>query len=233
MKRFYARVEVAEDGQGAFGIQLDGRTVKTPAKATLKVPTRKLAERISVEWAAQRDEIDPASMPMTGLSNAAIDRIAPNRDMLIDRLSAQVSSDPIRYRAEAPRDLVAREDDAWNPLLGDFRDRFGIELPTTSGIAPLEDEPVALRCVANYAGARDDFRLTAFVDVAQHLGSVITAIAALEGAVDAEAAFEAAYLEELHQADRWGIDKEAEDRRRTIRRDVETALAFDELARQP
>ena len=232
MKRFYARVEVVEDETDCFAIQLDGRTVKTPAKATLSVPTRKLAERISVEWAAQRDEIDPASMPMTGLSNAAIDRVSPNRDLLIDRLAGQIVSDPLRFRAHAPRDLVEREAEAWDPVLGDFRDRFGVTLTTIAGLGMPENVPEAETCVRNFAGARDDFRLTALVDLAQNLGSIVVAIATLEEAIDAERAFGAAFLEELHQAEHWGYDKEAEDRRRSIRTDIETALSFDQLLRQ-
>ncbi|MEQ8664601.1 MAG: ATP12 family protein [Rhodospirillales bacterium] len=232
MKRFYARVEIAEDESGAFAIRLDGRTVKTPAKSTLMIPSRKLAEHVSVEWASQRDEIDPSTMPLTGLSNAAIDRVAPNRERLIEGLASHIDNDPLRFRAESPEDLVARETATWNPLLDDFRGRFGIALTTTTELVPPQHLPEGATCVRNYADARDDFHLTAFVDLAQQLGSVVVAIAALEGVIDAGAAFEAAYLEELHQADRWGIDKEAEDRRRAIRADIETALLFDTLAGQ-
>lgn len=231
MKRFYARVEVFEHEDGDFAVQLDGKPIRTPAGTALRVPTRKLAERISVEWAAQRDLIEPASMPVTGLSNAAIDRIGPSRATVISGLATYIDSEPLRYRADGPEDLVAKEREFWDPVLNDFKERFGVTLTLATGLTPLEAQPAAGLCIRNYAESRDDFRLTALADAAQHLGSMLVAVAMIEGALDAEQAFEAAYLEELHQAEHWGLDKEAENRRRAIREDVRIAKLFDELAR--
>ena len=78
MKRFWKDVSVAPEGDG-WGIQLDGRPVRTPARAPLVVPTEALADAISGEWRSVEDEIDPRAMPLTGLANAAIDRVAPER----------------------------------------------------------------------------------------------------------------------------------------------------------
>lgn len=229
MKRFYARVEVYEIDD-EFSIQLDGRAVKTPAGNMLVVPTRALADRLSIEWAAQRDEIDPASMPLTGLSNAAIDRIGPNRGIIVDELVAYVASDPVRYRATDPDDLVGKQSRVWDPILSVFEDRFGIALSVTTGLNAIADQPEPALCMRNYATAKDDFALAAYANLAQHLGSVLIALALDTGVISPEVAYEAAFLEELHQADRWGVDKEAEDRRRIIRDDVAVAHEFGELA---
>lgn len=229
MKRFYARVEVVEVNEG-FAIELDGRGIKMPAGNVLAVPTRPLADRISIEWAAQREEIDPASMPHTGLSNAAIDRIGPNRDTVIDELAAYLANDPIRYRATEPDDLVARQSATWDPILEGFEQRFGMRLATTTGFEVFQDPEPSVLCVRNYADAKTDFTLTGFANLAQHLGSVLIALGVSEGDIEDDAAFNAAYLEELHQADRWGIDKEAEDRRRIIRSDAALAHEFSTLA---
>ena len=52
MKRFWKDVAVVEDG-----IRLDGRPVRTPARAELKLPTAALAEAVAGEWRAQAESI--------------------------------------------------------------------------------------------------------------------------------------------------------------------------------
>jgi len=229
VKRFYARVEVVE-GDDGHTVELDGRGIKTPAGKPLAIPSRALADRVSIEWVSQREEIDPLSMPFTGLCNAAIDRIRPNRNIVIGELSAYISSDPVRYRATAPDDLVAKQSKIWEPLLRDFEARFGQTLTTTTGLNAIEDPPEPVLCIRNYADAKDDFSLTAFANLTQHLGSVLIALGLTERVLDPDAAFEAAFLEELHQVDRWGVDDEAEERRQRIREDIASAFEFGDLA---
>ena len=52
-KRFYDEVSAAEQ-DGGFAVLLDGRTVRTPLKLQLIVPTRALAEAIAEECVARR-----------------------------------------------------------------------------------------------------------------------------------------------------------------------------------
>ena len=62
-KRFYTDVSVEKEGEGAFVVKLDGRTVRTPAKAVLVLPTREAAQLVADEFAVQQDVIDPVTMP--------------------------------------------------------------------------------------------------------------------------------------------------------------------------
>ncbi len=62
IKRFYRQVAV-ESGEAGHGVTLDGRPVRTPAKAALLLPTRALAEAIAAEWDAQEDESGPRRCP--------------------------------------------------------------------------------------------------------------------------------------------------------------------------
>src|SRR5262249_20178901 len=71
---FYARAEVENEG-GEFGIALDGRPVKTPARRPLAAQNCALAQALAAEWDAQREVIDPASMPLTRLANCIIDGV--------------------------------------------------------------------------------------------------------------------------------------------------------------
>ena len=52
-KRFYTDVSVAPADGGGFTALLDGRTLRTPLRRPLLVPTRGLAETLAAEWAGQ------------------------------------------------------------------------------------------------------------------------------------------------------------------------------------
>ncbi len=77
MKRFYKEVSVEPLEEGCQ-ILLDRRPVRTPARLPLLLPSLALADAVAEEWRSQGEEIDPRAMPLTGLANAAIDRVAPD-----------------------------------------------------------------------------------------------------------------------------------------------------------
>src|SRR5271154_1474123 len=116
MKRFYKTVSV-EPGEGGFAVRLDGRPVKTPARETLAVPTRDLAEAIAAEWRGQGADILPETMPLTKSANTAIDRVAHHREATIAELLNYASADLLCYRAEEPADLAALQAREWDHWL--------------------------------------------------------------------------------------------------------------------
>ena len=59
MKRFWKTAKRSRE-DGGWGVQLDGRPVRTPARALLAVPTEALAEAIADEWNAGRGRHRPA-----------------------------------------------------------------------------------------------------------------------------------------------------------------------------
>ena len=101
MKRFYKQVAVMPDGEG-FAVKLDGRPIRTPARALLVLPTRALADRIAAEWDAQVGEIRPQAMAMTGLANATIDLMATRRGEIVSDMAGYAATDLLCYRAGAP-----------------------------------------------------------------------------------------------------------------------------------
>ena len=74
MKRFWKDVTVDAER----GVRLDDRPVRTPGRAPLMLPTAALAEAVAEEWRSVDGDIDPRAMPLTGLANAAIDRVTPD-----------------------------------------------------------------------------------------------------------------------------------------------------------
>lgn len=230
VKRFYKDVAiVAQDG--AHAIQLDSRPVKTPARATLAVPGSALAESIAAEWRAQGDRIDPRAMPLTGLANAAIDRVAPDPAAFAATLAVYAETDLLCYRAESPEPLVDRQAAAWDPLLEWARRRFDVHFETVTGIMHRPQPDATVQRLAAALAAHDAFALAAFSPLVTISGSLVTALALAEGAIDADAAFDATHLDEIWQAELWGEDTLATEARTLRRQDFLAAARFLALIR--
>ena len=135
MKKFYKAASPVEEDAG-YSIALDRRTVRTPMKALLLVPTSKLAEAIAGEWNAQEETLNPACMPLTGLANAMIDRIAPRRTDVIDELVRYLGSDMVCYRAEDDP-LNSNQAAVWDPYINWFESQMGTGVAVTDGIMPV------------------------------------------------------------------------------------------------
>ena len=65
MKRFYKETAV-DAGDGGWRVLLDGKPMRTPAKAMLVTPTRALADAIAREWSAVPDKAEIVSLDFAG-----------------------------------------------------------------------------------------------------------------------------------------------------------------------
>lgn len=205
MKRFYREASVGADN----GVLLDGRPVRTPGRAPLAPPSADLAEAIADEWNEQGETIDPRSMPLTGLANAAIDRIAPAMDSFAHGLAIYGESDLLCYRASGPAPLVARQAELWDPILGWARDRYDIAFEVTSGITHKPQPLETLQRLAAAVAARNPFELAGLSPLVTVSGSLVIGLALAEGAISLDTAWAAAALDEQWQLDQWGADEEA------------------------
>ena len=228
MKRFWRAASVEEQGAG-YTILLDARPVKTPARALLALPTRALAEAIAAEWDAQADTIDPRAMPLTGLANAAIDRVAPDPATFAGGLAQFGASDLLYYRAERPRRLVELQAAAWDPLLDWARRRFDVDFVLGSGVMPVDQPEATVRALAPAVAAYDPFRLAALSPLVTVGGSLIAALALAEGAVARDAAWTAVTIDEQFQLDEWGSDAEAEKALAARREDFDAGARLLDL----
>lgn len=216
MKRFFKTVSVLAEKDG-WGIRLDERPIRTPARAFLVVPTEELAARIAEEWRAVDDEIDPKSMPMTGLANAAIDRIAPDRQVFAAGLAKYGEADLACYRSEWPPELVSRQQASWDDLLSWGRRRYDVDFSTTTGLLHVPQAQATVDRLGQAVAELDAFHLAGLSPLVTTGGSLIAALAVLEKALSPQAAWEAVSIDERWQLEQWGGDKEAsvalEDRR--------------------
>ncbi len=208
MKRFWDAVSF-EAVEGGFQIKLDDRTVRTPAKKPMVVPSERIAKKVAAEWDAQVEQVDPIAMPWTRTSNAAIDKVAHQRADVIAHLGGYAGTDLLCYRAESPDSLVRRQKDVWDPILLWIEKRFGVTLQSTSGVMPVDQDPLGIARLATAMEPMTDFQLTGFHDLIGLSGSFCIGLAVVEQAFAAEDLWAASCLDEAWQIEQWGADEEA------------------------
>lgn len=223
MKRFWKTASVTA-GDRLWGVALDGKPLRTPARAPLAVPTLALADVIAAEWNAQAEIVNPRSLPMTGLANAAIDRVAADVAGFAAGLAVFAANELLAYRAEYPPALVAHQAAGWDPWLAWAQARYGIMFTLVTGIIHRPQPPATLASIrAAYEGF-DAFALAALNPVVTISGSALIGLAVAEGAMDAAAAWTTGHLDELWQAEQWGKDPLAEAGHAERQADLDAAI---------
>jgi chaperone required for assembly of F1-ATPase len=230
MKRFYKQVSVAA-GEDGFRILLDGRPVKTPAKNMLAVPTRALAETIAQEWRGQGETIDPVAMPFLRLADTVIDGVAANRAAVITAILRFGENDLLCYRAHQPPDLAQLQRESWDPMLAWARNRYGAEFVVVEGLGHQDQPPQTLEAFRAALETLDSFSLAALHVVASIAGSVVLALALLEGELVPARLFALSRIDENYQIAKWGSDHEAEVRATNLARELDKATEFIAAAR--
>jgi len=205
MKRFYEQAAV---GAGN-AVLLDGRPVRTPSGQALAPPGALLAGAIADEWNAQGERIEPRAMPLTGLANAAIDRIAPDSAAFAAGLAAYGESDLVCYRAEGPAPLVSRQAEHWDPILAWAQQRYDVVFELAVGIVHMPQPPETIERLRAAVAGRTPFELAGLSPLVTISGSLLIALALADGAIGLDAAWAAATLDEQWQAEHWGEDAEA------------------------
>ncbi|WP_071797373.1 ATP12 family chaperone protein [Natronohydrobacter thiooxidans] len=208
-KRFWKDAEVTPC-EGGFTVTLDGRALKTPAKSALIVPTAALAELIAEEWRAQREVIDPESMPATRAANSAIDKVRGQKSEVTGIITAYGDSDLVCYRAESPEALVAREAAAWDPLIDWCAHRYTMRPLVRIGVIHAPQPQALLSSLQADVERLTNFELTAFHDLVAMSGSLIIGLATLDRFAPPEALWDASRVDEEYQIEQWGSDEEAE-----------------------
>lgn len=204
-RRFYQRAVATP----SLGVALDERTLRTPGGVVFTAPTAALAQAVAAEWNAQAERILPATMPITQLAFAVIDWTANSRTQQEAYIAAYLETDLVAHRAESPADLVARQSAAWDPLIAWAGARHGLTISVVTGIVAAPATGTNVAALTAHLAALDGFRLTALAQATGLAGSVVIALALVGGAIDAEAAFQAAALDDLWSLERWGEDEEA------------------------
>jgi chaperone required for assembly of F1-ATPase len=217
-KRFYK-----EAGTSDNVVTLDGKAVMTPKRRALKAPNTAVAQAMAGEWNAQNEVIDPGAMPLTRLSNAIIDGVADAPDAVRDEVVKYLGSDLIFYRADAPEGLVETQARHWDPLLAFARDKFGARFVLAQGIVHQAQPPEAMGAAA-VSVPSEPWALGALAAITTITGSALIALALAADAINADAAWAAAHVDEDWNMAKWGEDAEVLARRSARRAEFDAAV---------
>lgn len=209
-KRFWKDVSV-EEVEGGFSVLLDARTVMTPGKRVLAVPSRRMADRIVAEWDAQDGKIDPLSMPWTRSANTALDKVGEHRAEIETHLIGYAGTDLLSYRAEKPDELIRRQAEGWDPVVDWVARCFDVELAVTRGVMPINQSPKALSRLSDAMTGMTDFQLTGFHDIVTLSGSYVLALSAVHRRAEPAEIWALSRIDEDWQIEQWGEDEAATD----------------------
>ncbi len=229
-RRFYQTARVERQDEGHV-VRLDERTVKTPARNLLTLPTAPLAEAVAAEWQAQGERIDPATMPVNRIVNSALDGVSVQAGAVREDVVRFLGSDLLCYRAEDPEGLVRKQNEAWDPLLVWARRELGLDLRLAAGIIHVEQPPETMARGAEIVSSYGIFDLASLHVMTGLTGSIVIALAVTEGAIPPGEAWAAAHVDEDWQISIWGEDAEAMRRRHARWLEMEAASRVSALAR--
>lgn len=229
-RRFWTAAS-ARPTDGGWGIWLDERPLRTPAKSPLAVPTQALALAIAAEWDAQTETIDPNTMPLTRTANSAIEKVRPQFDAVADMLAEYGGTDLLCYRADHPEQLVRLQAEGWDPLIDWAAARLHAPLAIAHGVIPVQQDPAALQNLRELLGRLDLFGLTAAHDLITLPGSLILGLAVLHGRISADQAHDLSRIDERYQASQWGRDAEADEAAAAQGQAIQLAARFWALSR--
>lgn len=232
MKRFWNQAACVAEGD-SFAIHLDGKPVRLPTGAALRVATRELAEALAAEWQAAGGtpggDMSWEDVPLTRLTGTAAERIAPDPAATIAAIAKYAETDLLCYRAEDAA-LAERQAAAWQPWLDWAEATFGAELCVTPGIMPIRQSASALAALHAAVAGLSPVALSALGVLVPALGSCVLGLAVLHGRLEAGDAHRLAVLDELFQEERWGLDWEAEERRERVSADLTLAARLAALS---
>lgn len=221
-KRFFKEAAAGPSDEG-WRLLLDGRPARTPGRNPLAFPSEALASAVAAEWNALGEFIEPVRMPVTRIANSIIDGVRPDPAPVAAEIVRYASSDLLCYRADGPQTLVARQGEAWDPVLAWARDSIGARFILSEGVMFVAQPPAALEAVAAALPAGDAWRIGATHVVTTLTGSALLALGLLRGRLDADGVWTAAHVDEDFQISQWGEDAEAAERRAARRLEFDAA----------
>ena len=228
MKRIWKAAEAGRE-EGGWAVRLDGKPLKTPMRKLLLAPTEALARAIAGEWNSVGEQIDPRSMPLTGLANAAIDRVRPNPSSFAAGLAKYAEADLACYRSDWPPELVSRQAQSWDELLAWGRRRYDVDFSTTSGLLHVPQPQATIDRLSQAVAELDAFHLAGLSPLVTAGGSLLAALAVLEKALTPEEAWDAVSIDDRWQLEQWGADSEARAALENRRKDFLAAARFLDL----
>ena len=117
-------------------------------------------------------------------------------------------------------EINATQQKTWQPILDKINTDLNSVFKATEGLEILPQNKTSAQIFAQKISALPMTKLTALYAAALNLKSPLLAYAMVQKMISADAAFAAAFLEELQQNQAWGEDNEALQKRARIKEEI-------------
>ncbi|ODQ65410.1 ATP12-domain-containing protein [Nadsonia fulvescens var. elongata DSM 6958] len=222
LSKFWEKVSIKELDNGDLAIQLDEKTIKTPAGNQLIIPKNKkiLAHMIVQEWTVLPSlKIKNFSLPLTSLSSRAIDTRG-NREVqeqIIKDLMPYLDTDTMVVFS--PSDewdgrLRVAQEEMYRPILAEVEQFWGVRLTwmdSDSGVIGNRQTPETKQKVVDWLLGLDEWQLTAVERTTLSAKSIIAATNLIRRQMNISQLAEAVGLETQFQTERWGEVEDTHD----------------------
>jgi ATP synthase F1 complex assembly factor 2 len=194
-----------------YTVTLDNRSIKTPAKNHLALPTRAMAHLIAHEWDYQDSHISPSSMPLMSLASTALDQTSSDLEYVRENCMKYLFNDTLCYLADRQEERVLRrwQEEKWRGILElvESDALLGVKPAVCDGelvLGALKHDPVLVERARALVDGYDVWRLTALQSITMEAKSLLLGLALLEDLVTVEQAVAGSRVEEEFQVEQWG-----------------------------
>ena len=226
MKKFWEKVSIKKISSDSFCVMLDKRILKTPLKRELVLPNLNLAQEIVKEWDQDSKKINTESMIFYGLISTSLDKIIDDKNLYINDILDYIDTDLICYRAENQKELLKLQKNKWDPIILLIEKYIGIKVQVFQGISPKKQHASVHDKLNNLINQLDIYKISVLHRITNITGSIFLSLCVLKKDISKNEVFELSFLDELWQAENWGFDNEASQKRKEISNELDKSILF-------
>jgi len=226
MKKFWKTIEIKKVSSKEFYILLDNKKLKTPQKNELILSNHLMAKEVLREWDQRSDIINTDDLVFYGLLSTAIDRVSEEKNSYINDIINFIDTDLICYRADNPIDLVSFQNKQWDPIISLIEKYINTKVSVFKGVMPSQQSSKVHHRFKNLIVELSDVQISVLHRITNLVGSVFLSLCILKKDLTNKQAFELSFLDELWQAENWGYEEDASEKRKKIRTELNRLILF-------
>lgn len=155
----------------------------------------------------------------------AVCEIKQHRDDIISKLVQFSKNDSLLFW-DTDATVAQKQEQLWAPVLQWANQTMNSDYAATDKLEVVEPDSNSLAGLRSFMEGMSDEELAAFYLASMNMKSELLAAALVKGHINADEAYNAAYLEELTQAERWGNDAIADECRQNMKAELSDIEAF-------
>ncbi|XP_054168357.1 ATP synthase mitochondrial F1 complex assembly factor 2-like [Oppia nitens] len=226
-KRFYKNVTITQN-DNKFGINLDGKQLKTPIGNVFYTHSHCLALMIANEWLSQQKTIRLSSMHLTQLCNTAIDN--PTNDFnetIAQKIMDFIDSDTLCFHVNQPKELSDLQKKSWNPIIEWFQKTYNCQIPITQTVYLNPISETSRNLIYRHLCSYNMWSLIGLKFATENLKSLILSLALTQKVISVDKCVDLSRLEEDFEIEKWGRIEWSHDLElHALRARVSAALLF-------